>query len=94
MGSDRVTFIDGTQVEGTLGVGNEPEAVAFCQENGYLYVTNYDSNTVTVIDGSTNQLVTSFPVGDHPYGIVYQSLQRESLRRQFWFWDRLCNRDR
>ena len=36
-----------------------------------VYVANYDSNTVSVIDGKTNQVIASdITVGQNPVGIA------------------------
>ena len=45
-------------------VGNIPASVAFNPSNGYTYVTNVDSNTVSVIDGSTNTVIDTIPMGE------------------------------
>ncbi|HYZ50857.1 MAG TPA: hypothetical protein VE593_08215, partial [Nitrososphaeraceae archaeon] len=37
-----------------IPTNNIPAGVAFDPANNYTYVTNADSNTVSVIDGSTN----------------------------------------
>ena len=34
--------------------------------NGLVYVTNANSNTVSVIDPKTNTVVTTIPVGSNP----------------------------
>jgi YVTN family beta-propeller protein len=46
-----------------VAVGNIPASVAFNPSNGYTYVTNVDSNTVSVIDGSTNTVIDTIPCG-------------------------------
>ena len=38
-------------------------------ETSKIYVTNFKSTTVTVIDGNTNKAVTEIEVGSSPYGI-------------------------
>src|SRR3989304_4121124 len=38
-------------------------------ENSKVYVTNFKSTTVTVIDGNTNKPVSEIEVGSSPYGI-------------------------
>ena len=38
-----------------------------------MYVTNYDSDTVSIIDGSTNTIVDTITVGEEPFGIEYNS---------------------
>ena len=42
--------------------------------NGFLYVTNTWSNTVSVIDGVNDTVIATIPVDSNPYGIAYDSL--------------------
>src|SRR5438067_34051 len=59
----------GGSVVGTLPVGNQPYGVAYDSGNGYVYVANYNSNTVSVISGTI--VVTTIPVGSLPIGVAY-----------------------
>ncbi|MGD0146879.1 MAG: YVTN family beta-propeller repeat-containing protein, partial [Nitrososphaerales archaeon] len=56
-------------VTSTVSVGTNPEGVALDPTNGYLYVANFGSGTVSVIDGSTNTVVTNVTVGVYPIKI-------------------------
>ena len=50
-------MIDGTTntvVGSPIPVEDAPRGIAFNPNNGNLYVANFGSNTVTVIDGATN----------------------------------------
>jgi YVTN family beta-propeller protein len=47
-----------------IHVGDTPTAVAYDWDNGCTYVTNADSNTVSVIDGSTNTVIDTISVGE------------------------------
>jgi YVTN family beta-propeller protein len=47
-----------------VAVGNIPASVAFNPSNCYTYVTNVDSNTVSVINGSTNTVIDTIPVSE------------------------------
>ena len=47
-----------------IPMDNIPTGVTFNPSNGYTYVTNVDSNTVSVIDGSTNTVIDTIPVGE------------------------------
>ena len=40
-----------------------PRELAFNSHNGDIYVADVFSNTVSVIDGKTNQLLSSIPTG-------------------------------
>src|SRR5207247_101536 len=61
----------GGTVVATIPVGGEPDALAYDSENGYVYVTNSDSQTVSVISGTV--VVATVPVGDGPSGVAYDS---------------------
>ena len=50
----------------TIPVGSSPAGIAFNPDNGFLYVANLDSNTVSVIDPATNTVVVTIPVGSGP----------------------------
>jgi YVTN family beta-propeller protein len=59
----------------TIPVDNSPFGVAINPTNGLVYVTNYDSNTVSVINPTTNTVIATIPVGDGisptgPYGVA------------------------
>jgi len=55
----------------TITVGSGPTGVAYDSSNGYVYVTNYYSDDVSVIDGSTNKVIASSTVGAYPEGLAY-----------------------
>jgi len=64
---------DGTtfKVIATTPVGMGPRGIAYDPSNGYIYVTNFLSNTVWVINGATNTFVTIITVGFEPEGVAY-----------------------
>ncbi|MHB2036957.1 MAG: YncE family protein [Nitrososphaerales archaeon] len=51
--------------------GSSPEGLAYDAANNYLYVTNFDSNNVTVINCATNTIIGTIAVGSLPRGIAY-----------------------
>ena len=51
--------------------GPAPQGVAWDSQNDYLYVANYFSNTVSVINGVTDAVVGSVPVGSGPGAVAY-----------------------
>lgn len=55
-------------VPATVTVGSEPGASA--ASNGYLYVCNYSSGTVSVINASTNTVTATVTVGSEPDAIA------------------------
>ncbi|HET6457517.1 MAG TPA: Ig-like domain repeat protein, partial [Nitrosopumilaceae archaeon] len=68
VGSFNNSYADYTVTSVPTGIS--PTSITFT--SNYIYVTNYGSNTVSVIDGSNN-VVGSISVGAQPYGIVYDS---------------------
>ena len=53
-------------------VGDNPIGIAVNPNNNLVYVTNSYSDTVSVIDGKTNEVLTNdtVTVGDNPIGIA------------------------
>jgi len=47
-----------------IPVGNHPLAISFSYPN--VYVANYESNTLSVINADTNEWIKDIPVGDGP----------------------------
>lgn len=55
-----------------IGLAGKAGASAFNPDNQYVYVTNFTGNSVSVVDGSSNTVVGTVPVGQEPLqGIVY-----------------------
>ena len=47
--------------------------MAYDPERGKVFVTNDDSDTVSVISDSTNTVVATIPVVHEPYGLAFDS---------------------
>jgi YVTN family beta-propeller protein len=60
-------------VSTTLSVGKDPQGMAYDPESGEMYVANFGSNTVSVINDSTNTVVATIKVGTQPKNIAYDS---------------------
>ena len=58
-------------VVANVTVGTEPYYLAYDAANGYVYVSNFNSGTVSIIDGTT--VGSTLPVGTNPYGVTYDS---------------------
>jgi len=58
----------------SVPVGSNPWQAAYDPANGYIYVSNALSDNVTVINGTTNRVVTSIGVGHEPLGIIFDGL--------------------
>lgn len=57
----------------SIPVGDSPVQVLYNPFNGYMYVTDTNSQRVDVIDPSTNNVIKSIPVGTHPIGMAYNA---------------------
>jgi len=68
-----VKYSPSNTVIANISVGLWPVAVAYDPSNGYVYVANYRSNTVSVINGATNKVIASIAVGSGPNGAAYDS---------------------
>lgn len=65
--NDAVTVIDTrTRAVSTIGTGHVPLAAAVNDVTNRIYVVNYASSDVTVIDGATHRPVATVPVGLWP----------------------------
>ncbi len=56
-------------VVATDTVGTYPAGIAVNPATNTIYVTNHDSNTVSVINGANNTVIAAIPVGNHPMAI-------------------------
>ncbi len=58
-------------VVATIGVGQSPEGLVYDSGNGYVYVANQGSDSVSAISGST--VVANISVGTSPLRLAYDS---------------------
>ena len=80
---DAVTVIDTqTSVVSTVGTGNVPMAAAVNDVTNRIYVVNYGSSDVTVIDGASHRPIATVKVGLWPQQIADQHEDQHDLRRQ------------
>ncbi len=56
----------------TIPVGSGPSGIAIAPSGNYAYVTNWNNNTVSVINTSTNAVIKTISagIGFNPYGIA------------------------
>ena len=64
-------MINGTTVIANITVGSWPEGIAYDSSNGYIYVADSGSGTVSVIDGANNTVIANIPVGAAPAWVAY-----------------------
>ena len=55
----------------SITVENGPVEFTYNPDNGNLYVSNYASDSVSVIDSDTNRVIATITVGSSPYGLAY-----------------------
>src|SRR6267143_1580906 len=56
---------------------SEPFGIAFDLANKNVYVANYESNTVSVIDGRSNRITHTIPVGVNPNQVAHDPANQE-----------------
>ena len=59
----------------TLNVGRRPQGVAIEPSGKYIYVSNHDSDTVSVIGAPAHTVVTTLPVGDGPASMALDAVR-------------------
>ena len=59
----------------TIRVGNGPWGVAINPTTNRIYVANFMSNDVSVVDGATNQLLATVPVGFQNRFVAVSSIE-------------------
>ena len=67
-------LLNNTLINGNFVItsnATEPWGIAYDPSNGYIYVADTGSNTVSVIDGANNTVIATIPVGRGPSGVVY-----------------------
>jgi YVTN family beta-propeller protein len=57
----------------TISVGDSPNEIAFDSENNRMYVTNYNDDTVSVINTADNLVIATVTIGNTPNGIAFDS---------------------
>ena len=62
----------------SIRVGRAPAGVV-SGKNGLIYVANRDDNTISVISEKSFEIVETFKVGDHPFGLGLNPLEDKLL---------------
>ncbi|MHB1709121.1 MAG: YncE family protein [Thermoplasmataceae archaeon] len=65
-----------TLINGSFSPQNSigPYGEAFDSENGYIYITEFQSGTVSVFDPNLGKVIDNISVGIDPYGIAYDQV--------------------
>jgi YVTN family beta-propeller protein len=71
--SASANMVHAIEVTATIPVGTKPQGVAYDSCKGAIFVTNYGSNTVSVISDRTDTVVATVQVGVEPVGVAYDS---------------------
>ena len=70
-GSGELHIIDSTTDEATrIKVGNNCYATAISADGRWVYVTNKDDDTLSVVDAVAKKVVATIPVGHKPKGVA------------------------
>ena len=59
----------GQTVVATVPVGSSPFGVGVNPATNRIYISNFLSNTISVIDGTTDAVIATVPVGRGPFGV-------------------------
>ncbi|MDQ6723552.1 MAG: hypothetical protein M3Z01_04725 [Thermoproteota archaeon] len=57
-----------------LHIGNRPLVISVNPHTNVVHITNSNDNTVSVIDGKTNIVITNIKVGSNPTGVSFNPL--------------------
>ena len=68
--NDVIAIDTATSTVSTIGTGQVPMAVAVNEATNRVYVVNYGSSDVTVIDGASHRAIATIPVGLWPQQIA------------------------
>ncbi len=64
--TEQLLFSDQSKVS----VGSNPTSVAVDRSSGLVYVANFGSNDLSVINGTTNKIQANVTVGHHPHSVA------------------------
>jgi YVTN family beta-propeller protein len=67
----------GGSLNATVALGQLPQSPTYDPANGNLFVANYDSNNLSVINGSSNQVSATIDVMAEPLAATYDSMNHD-----------------
>ena len=85
--SDNLELIDSIKLglfDQTIPVGTEPFAITLDPTTNYIFVTNFESDNITIINGTNNHVVKHLPVGDGPRGIDINPITKKLYVANFY----------
>jgi len=65
-------------------VGNEPEGIAVEPDGKKVFVTNFFSKNVSVIDTATNKIMSTVKVGIFPLGVAVEPDGKKVYVTNLW----------
>ena len=65
-------------------MGVNPCALVWNSINNKVYCANERSDNVTVIDGATNQVITTIQVEDEPHTFAWNSIENRTYVANYW----------
>jgi YVTN family beta-propeller protein len=73
---DQVITVDtNTQTTGTtINVGSQPFGIIYDETNDYVYVSNSNGGSVSVINAITNSVISTISLSGDPYGIAWNNV--------------------
>ncbi|HYA58044.1 MAG TPA: hypothetical protein VEH57_06245 [Thermoplasmata archaeon] len=71
------TLVTAISVTKNITVGKHPDGVTYSPATHEIYVANYGSNTVSVINASTDKVVSNITVGKEPVGLAYDPSNKD-----------------
>jgi YVTN family beta-propeller protein len=82
----QITVVDTIFLRPRAGNGHLPTAVGVNSQTNRIYVSNHDSDNVSVIDGAGDSVIATIGVGDEPWGVGVNS-QTNRIYVSNWFSD-------
>ena len=65
------------QIVATIEVGPSPNCVAYDPGNGRIFVSNYNSTSLSVVSDNNNTVIATVPLQKQPQGIAFDSGKSE-----------------
>ena len=73
LSSSNVQAASGIAPDSVVAMAGNPTQAAYASDLNKLYVTEFNTNSISVIDTLTNTIITTIQVGLGPFGIAYDA---------------------